>query len=221
MFCLRQKKQAWKEIKEGRVLLVLDDGSSTKDRIISSPWTQVPKKNSDQTIFDEGRSCHDLRTPVNEYTRNGTLPRVALTTHDDDDVAPAPLRFVARYLGIPPEPGPAGREVSLQTTWVYPGDPGIMATDFLGHIVGFSESLMAVYDGGVLDPHLQVEGLPGCVAVLGRSHPVRSFVLGFDHPGRDGPEAYESFNVLHGGAMAEMRGRHGGDPGGSDRYTLS
>jgi hypothetical protein len=122
--------QIWKEVKAGRVMLFPDDGSEVLSTVVSSSFNRVPKQNTDRTISSEGRFCHDLRFPVNEFTAKEQQPRVVLSTHAE--VARAVLRLEARYPGI--ERALAKRDVkaAFKLIWVHAGDVEVLATDLPG-----------------------------------------------------------------------------------------
>ena len=135
--------QMWKEIREGRVLLVLDDGGPGMERVVSSPLSWMAKQNMDRTMSDEDRFCHDLRFPVNEGTPADTLPAVVLNTHRE--VARQALRLASQYPGIPRRLAKRDVKSAFKLFWVHPGDSENMATDLPGSAAGFADSLVAVY----------------------------------------------------------------------------
>ena len=113
-------KQVWKEIKEGRVFLLRDDDSPEMQSVVSSPWSRVPKQNTDRTMSDEGRFCHDLRDPVNEHTPGDSLPNVVLNTHRE--VCGHQVR--CPVLGDTEENSQEGCQVGLQALVGAPGRGG-------------------------------------------------------------------------------------------------
>ena len=62
--------------------------------VVSSPFSRVPKQNTDRTLSSEGRFCPDCRTPINEGTVAGLQPQVVLSSHQQ--VARTALRWHAR-----------------------------------------------------------------------------------------------------------------------------
>ena len=157
----------WKEIKEGRVLLPRDDDSPEMQTVVFSSWSRVPKQNTDPTISDEGRFCHDLRDAVKTYIPEDSLPNVVLNTHKE--AARATERFAARYLGIPQKLAKRDVKLAFKLLWLHPGETETTATDLLGDVAGFSEALVAVYL--VLTFGWKA---PQRLAVLGRGDPMHT-----------------------------------------------
>ena len=187
----------WKELKAGRVMLFPDDGSEVLSTVVSSSFNRVPKQNTDRTISSEGRFCHDLRFPVNEYTDNSLQPRVVLSTHAE--VARAVLRLEARYPGISRAITKRDVKAAFKLIWVHPGDVEVLATDLPGDGVCLPDALVAVF----LVLTFGWTGSPGAWQVWAEALRVWHSSRGSAEPDWDGPEAFDSFMVVDDGAIVE------------------
>ncbi len=178
-------------------MLFPDDGSEVLSTVVSSSCNRVPKQNTDRTISSEGRFCHDLRFPVNEYTDKSLQPRVVLSTHAE--VARAVLRLEARYPGISRAITKRDVKAAFKLIWVHPGDVEVLATDLPGDGVGLPDALVAVF----LVLTFGWTGSPGAWQVWAEALRVWHSSRGSAEPDWDGPEAFDSFMVVDDGAIVE------------------